>query len=114
MAARSSAAAQACALAVPGIANHLERTSEPYMAKVKIYTTSYCGFCRMAQRLLEQKGVDYEQVDVTSDPDARTWLREASGQRTVPQIFINDEPIGGYMELSALDRTGELDRKLSA
>jgi glutaredoxin 3 len=82
--------------------------------EIKVYTTPYCGFCRMALRLLDQKGAAYEQIDVTGDGEKRAWLREATGQRTVPQIFINGESIGGYMELSALDRSGELDRKLAA
>jgi glutaredoxin 3 len=81
--------------------------------EIKVYTTPYCGFCRMALRLLDAKGVAYEQIDVTGDHEARAWLREATGQRTVPQIFIGGESIGGYMELAALDRSGELDRKLA-
>ena len=83
------------------------------MAHVQIYTRSYCWFCTAALDLLDKKGVDYEHIDATGDPETRAWLREASGQRTVPQIFINDKSIGGYSELSALDRAGRLDTLLS-
>ncbi len=78
------------------------------MVDVHIYTTTYCGYCRAAKSLLEQRGVRYEEVDCTEDPDKRQWLLEQTGQRTVPQIFIAGVPVGGYAELSALDRAGRL------
>jgi glutaredoxin 3 len=58
--------------------------------------------------LLESREIAYEAIDVSTDNDRRRWLVEASGQRTVPQIFIDDKSIGGYQELSALDRSGDL------
>jgi glutaredoxin 3 len=84
------------------------------MAKpVKIYTTGYCGYCRAAKDLLRRRNVAFDEVDVTGDDEARHWLVGRTGRRTVPQIFIGDEPIGGYDELSELDRRGELDALLS-
>jgi glutaredoxin 3 len=83
-------------------------------AHVRIYTTRTCPFCRSAERLLGEKNVEFEQQDVTSDPETRAWLAEATGQRTVPQIFINHAPVGGYSDLAALDAKGELDKLLAA
>ena len=77
-------------------------------AKVRIYTTSYCGYCRAAKALLGERSVQYEEIDCTDDGDTRRWLVEQTGQRTVPQIFIADVPVGGFSELSALDRAGRL------
>jgi glutaredoxin 3 len=82
-------------------------------ARVKIYTRRWCGYCAAAERLLAQKGVAFEQVDATGDPELRRWLAEATGRSTVPQIFIDDEPIGGYDDLRALDRSGRLDELLA-
>jgi glutaredoxin 3 len=63
----------------------------------------------MARHLLDGKRVEYASIDVSGNDDARTWLREQSGQHTVPQIFIRGQSIGGFSELSALDRAGRLD-----
>jgi glutaredoxin 3 len=83
-------------------------------AHVRIYLTQGCPFCHSAKRLLSQKGADFEEQDVGSDNDTRAWLEEATGQRTVPQIFINHEPVGGYSDLKTLDARGELDKLLAA
>jgi glutaredoxin 3 len=83
------------------------------MASVVLYTTGYCGYCVMAKRLLDKKGVAYDEIRVDERPDLRSWLVAESGQQTVPQIFIHGESIGGFTELAALDRQGELDRKLA-
>lgn len=83
------------------------------MAKVVVYTTSWCPYCRAAEALLQKKRVDYERIDVSGDVETRRWLLERTGQRTVPQIFINDVSIGGFSELSSLDRSGELDPMLA-
>jgi glutaredoxin 3 len=85
-----------------------------YTADVVIYTTGYCGFCFAAKRLLDAKGVGYREVGADRRPDLRSWLVEASGQRTVPQVFVNGEAIGGFSELAQLERSGELDGKLSS
>ncbi len=85
------------------------------MKPVKIYTTTYCGYCVRAKDLLKRKGVDYEEVDVTADDDLRAKLVEMSGgQRTVPQIFIGDTHVGGYSDLSRLDAEGRLEPMLRA
>lgn len=82
------------------------------MSKVVIYTTSYCPFCFRAKALLASKNVAFEEVDVTHDPGRRAEMEHLSARRTVPQIFINDQPIGGYDDARRLDATGELDRLL--
>lgn len=77
-------------------------------AKVDVYSTTYCPYCRAAERMLDGKGVAYTAYDVTSDEDKRQWLYETTGMSTVPQIFIDGRPIGGFTDLQALDRSGEL------
>ena len=84
------------------------------MTKVVVYTTQYCPCCMQAKSLLKHKGVAFEEVDVGEDDALRARVVELSGRRTVPQIFIDDKPIGGYDELRALDDQGELDRLLAA
>ena len=83
------------------------------MAKVEIYTTTICPFCDRAKALLAKKGVTYDEIDVGGDPDLRqTMVQRAGGRRTVPQIFINDVPVGGSDDLYALEREGRLDTLL--
>jgi glutaredoxin 3 len=82
-------------------------------ANVIIYTTEYCGFCVQAKRLLSKKNVSYTEIDVGDRSDLRSWLVQASGQRTVPQIFINGQSVGGFTDIAALDRGGKLDAMLS-
>jgi glutaredoxin 3 len=82
-------------------------------ANVKIYTRRWCGYCVAAERLLTQKGVAYEQVDTTGDRELRRWLVKATGRTTIPQIFIDGAPVGGYDDLRALDRAGRLDALLA-
>jgi glutaredoxin 3 len=79
------------------------------MADVRIYTTTYCGYCRAAKSLLSERGVTFAEIDCTEDANTRRWLIEQTGQRTVPQIFIGGVPIGGFSELSALDQAGKLE-----
>jgi len=84
------------------------------MAKVEIYTTPFCGYCARAKGLLDRKGVAYEETDVTVVPGARNEMVErAGGRRTVPQIFINGEHIGGSDDLMVLERQGKLDALLN-
>ena len=83
------------------------------MAKVQIYTTRICPYCVMAKRLLDMIDQDYEEIGVDGDYEQRTWLVQTTGQRTVPQIFIDGESVGGYQELAALHQTGELAKLLS-
>ena len=84
------------------------------MSEVVIYTTPFCGYCTSAKRLLGQKSVKYVEIDVSKGYETRRWLAQASGQRTVPQVFINGQPYGGYTDLVALDRQGRLDPLLKA
>ena len=81
------------------------------MAKheVTVYTKSNCPFCVRAKRLLDRKGVAYEEVDVEAKDDLRAWLVEKSGQMTLPQIFVGERSLGGFSDLDALDREGKLD-----
>jgi len=84
------------------------------MAKVEVYSTSYCPYCVRAKQLLDSKDVDYTEIDVTGDDAARIALVEKSGgRRTVPQIFINGQSIGGYDDLKALEESGKLDGMLA-
>lgn len=82
-------------------------------ADVLLYRTPYCSYCTRARMLLEEKGAAFREVDVSRDMSLRAWLHEATGRRTVPQIFINGRPVGGYDDLAHLDRLGELDRLLA-
>jgi glutaredoxin 3 len=82
------------------------------IAEVKVYTTQTCPYCYRAKALLKKRDVPYEEIDVSRDEEKRRWLVEASGMRTVPQIFIDGKSIGGSDELHALDKSGELDKLL--
>ena len=82
------------------------------MRPVIVYTAIPCSYCRAAKALLSARGVSFEEVDLTSRPDARIALMQKTGMRTVPQIFIGDHFVGGYTELAAVDRAGELDTLL--
>ena len=85
------------------------------MANVEIYTTQVCPYCVRAKDLLKRKGVTPTEIRVDTDDAKRDeMLRRANGRRTVPQIFINGEHIGGCDDLYALDAKGGLDGKLSA
>lgn len=84
------------------------------MASVVIYTTEFCPYCVRAKQLLQHKRVDFQEVDVSDDDEQRRALVQRTGRRTVPQIFINEQSIGGCDELYALERAGRLDPLLSA
>lgn len=84
------------------------------MPKVEIYTSQLCGFCHAAKRLLSAKGVAFEETDVGRDPAAKsTMIQRAKGGRTVPQIFIDGEHVGGCDDLYALEHAGKLDPMLA-
>ncbi|OWY08340.1 glutaredoxin 3 [Thioclava sp. F42-5] len=84
------------------------------MKRVEIYVTSTCPFCIRAKRLLDKKGISYEETDVAREPQLRAAMTQrANGRRTVPQIFIGGEPIGGCDELHALEHAGKLDQMLA-
>jgi glutaredoxin 3 len=79
------------------------------MARVEIYTTMLCPYCWRAKKLLEERGVPYQEVDVMTDGSLRAEMRQRAGGRTsVPQIFINGQHVGGCDELYALDHAGKL------
>jgi glutaredoxin 3 len=79
------------------------------MPTVKLYTKSFCPYCVRAKALLDRKGIAYQEIDAEHDDALRTWLVEATGQRTVPQIFVGDRSLGGFSDIDALDRQGKLD-----
>lgn len=80
------------------------------MANVVIYTKDYCPYCVKAKNLLMKKGVAFEEIDVTHDAKLQEEMfKKAEGRRTVPQIFINDQSIGGCDDLYALESSGKLD-----
>lgn len=86
-------------------------TMKPHIV---IYSTPFCGFCTAAKALLNAKGVAFEEIDLFEDPARRQEMIERTGRRTVPQIFIGADHIGGYDDLQALDASGELDALLAA
>jgi glutaredoxin 3 len=79
------------------------------MARIQMYTTRWCGYCVRAKALLEDRGLPYEELLLDDDPHFRRRLHELTGGWTVPQILIDDRPIGGYAELWRLDQLGMLD-----
>ena len=84
------------------------------MQHVTIYTKNYCPYCRRAKDLLTQKGVDFEEIDVTTDPEGQKAMAvRAHGRSTVPQIFIGDQHIGGCDDIHALEVVGKLDALLA-
>ncbi len=82
------------------------------MAKVVMYTARLCPYCRMADRLFERKGIAVEKIMVDESAEMRTHMVKVTGRTTVPQIFIGNLHIGGYMELAEMDQDGQLDALL--
>ncbi|MDH5357526.1 MAG: glutaredoxin 3 [Gammaproteobacteria bacterium] len=83
------------------------------MAKVEVYSSAHCPYCVMAKQLLERKGVEYTEIRVDLEPAKRQEMMKKSRQRTVPQIFINNEAIGGYTDLVAINKSQRLDSLLA-
>ena len=81
--------------------------------QVVMYTTDWCPYCARARRLLEEKGVHFEEIDIEAEADARAEMIERSGRTSVPQIFIGDTHVGGSDDLYALESSGGLDRLLA-
>ena len=79
------------------------------MPRIRIYTTRGCGYCVRAKTLLDSKGIAYEEVHLDDDPSFRQTVYDLTGGWTVPQILIDERPIGGYTELWHLERDGRLD-----
>ncbi len=84
------------------------------MASVTLYTTDRCPYCIQAKKLLDTRGVTYEEINLARDPDGRTELVEKTGMMTFPQILIDGELIGGYTETAAADKSGRLQELLAA
>jgi len=80
---------------------------------VRVYILRGCPYCVRAKSLLDRKKVGYDELDVTTDYEGRARVSKSTGHRTFPQIFIGEEFVGGYDELSALERAGKLDAKLA-
>ncbi len=80
------------------------------MAVVIVYSSKNCPYCVSAKELLNRKNIPFEEVRVDENPDELAKMMTLSGRRTVPQIFINDKPIGGFDDLAALNDSGELDK----
>jgi glutaredoxin 3 len=85
------------------------------MRPVQIYTTPICPYCHAAKRLLQRKGVSFSEIDVSRDPTLREAMTQRShGRRTVPQIFVGDQHVGGCDDLYDLDQAGKLDPLLAS
>lgn len=84
------------------------------MAVVSIYTTKFCPYCVRAKRLLDSKGISYQETPVDGRTDLRRELAKKSGQHTVPQIWIDKQHVGGCDELMLLERKGQLDVMLAS
>ncbi len=78
------------------------------MARIVMYTTRWCGYCVRAKTLLDERGLTYEEISLDEEPRFRQRLFDLTGGWTVPQILIDDQPIGGYVELWRLDKDGKL------
>lgn len=84
------------------------------MAKVVMYTKASCPYCVMAKQLLSSKQIAFEEIRIDLDDNKREEMMRLSNRRTVPQIFINDQPIGGFDNLAALEKSGKLDELLKS
>jgi glutaredoxin 3 len=84
------------------------------MTRVRVYSTRWCGYCVRAKALLDARGIEYDEVFLDEDPAFRQKLFDLTGAWTVPQILIDEHPIGGYTELWRLDRDGSLAARLAA
>lgn len=80
---------------------------------VRVYTKANCEYCEYAKELLGDRGVAFEEVAVGEDYERRGWLAWATGQRTLPQVFIDNTPIGGFADLMTIDAKGELQRRVA-
>ena len=84
------------------------------MSKITVYSTDFCSFCTRAKALLDARGLEYEEINLERDPDGRAELARRTGMLSFPQILIDDELVGGFMELVAADRAGRLRDRQSA
>jgi glutaredoxin 3 len=84
------------------------------MSRITVYTTEPCGYCRVAKALLQKRNVPYAEINLAKDPEGRAELVTKTGMMTFPQVVIEGEPIGGYQELVAFDRSGRLTEYVEA
>jgi glutaredoxin 3 len=84
------------------------------MKKITVYSTDACSFCVRAKALLDARGLEYEEINLERDPDGRAELARKTGMLSFPQILIEEELVGGFMELVAADRSGRLRERQSA
>jgi glutaredoxin 3 len=84
------------------------------VVRIDLYTTGWCGYCFRAKALLDARGITYEELSLDDDPAFRQRVYDLSGRWTVPLVVIDGQPIGGYQELAALDRSGVLAERLAA
>lgn len=84
------------------------------MAKIKVYTTSNCSYCTRVKRMLQARGLPYEEIDLARDIDARIGLARLTGMMTFPQVLIDDQLVGGFNETEAALRSGRLEELLAA
>ena len=84
------------------------------MPRITVYTTDACSFCLRVKALLSSRGVDYEEVNLSRDPDGRTELVRRTGMMSFPQVLVGDELVGGYQETQAAAASGRLDELLAA
>ncbi len=84
------------------------------MPRIRLYTTNWCGYCSRARSLLSARGLRFEEVSLDDDPAFRQRVYDLGRRWTVPLVTIDGEPIGGYQELAALDRSGALAERLAA
>jgi glutaredoxin 3 len=83
-------------------------------SRVTVYSTDWCGFCEAAKRLLDERGIDYEQIDISGDAAFRQRVFDLSGQWTVPLVVVDGRTVGGFRELLQLDWSGGLDQLMAA
>ena len=79
------------------------------MVSITVYTTNWCGYCSAAKSLLGRMGLEFTEINLTGDPERKAALKEKYGWRTVPMILVGERFIGGFRELSKLEKSGELD-----
>lgn len=84
------------------------------MAKIEVYSSANCAYCVAAKNLLKSKGLDYAEIRIDTDPARREEMLARAQRRTVPQIFVNDRHVGGYDDLVAAERSGELAKLIGA
>jgi glutaredoxin 3 len=84
------------------------------VVRIQLYTTDWCGYCFRAKALLDARGIAYEELSLDDDPAFRQRVYDLGGRWTVPLVVIDGQPIGGYQELAALDRSGVLAERLAA